>query len=156
MAVGLEPALAEGLEPALAVGLATVFTAFVTAFFSTALGTGLEAAVLAGAGLLCDLATAAGLALADALADALAEALAGALALAGELVFFTAVFELVLRGFFTSCLLAVAAYASFQDTSHLQMNCGHRLICVKTHIFRPSGRIRATIKLPRQGADCSD
>jgi hypothetical protein len=26
------------------------------------------------------------------------------------LFFFTAVFELVLRGFFTSCLLAVAAY----------------------------------------------
>jgi hypothetical protein len=25
-------------------------------------------------------------------------------------IFFTAVFELVLRGFFTSCLLAVAAY----------------------------------------------
>jgi hypothetical protein len=49
------------------------------------------------------LATAAGLALAEA-------ALAEALALAGELVFFTAVFELVLRGFFTSCLLAVAAY----------------------------------------------
>jgi hypothetical protein len=99
--------LAVGLEPALAVGLETVFTALGTAFFSTALGTGLEAAVLAGAGLLCDLATAAGLALAEA---ALAEALAEALALAGELVFFTAVFELVLRGFFTSCLLAVAAY----------------------------------------------
>ena len=62
-------------------------------------------------------------------------ALAAVFTLAGELVFFTAVFELVLRGFFTSCLLAVAAYASFQDTSHLQMNCGHRLICVKTHIF---------------------
>jgi hypothetical protein len=62
-------------------------------------------------------------------------ALALVFTLACMLVFFTAVFELVLRGFFTSCLLAVAAYASFQDTSHLQMNCGHRLICVKTHIL---------------------
>jgi hypothetical protein len=51
------------------------------------------------------------------------------------LVFFTAVFELVLRGFFTSCLLAVAAYASFRDASHLQMNWGHRLIYIRTHIF---------------------
>jgi hypothetical protein len=83
-------------------------------------------------------------------------ALAAVFTLAGVLVFFTAVFELVLRGFFTSCLLAVAAYASFRDTSHLQMNCGHRLICVKTHFFRPSGRIVAPIKGPRQGADCSD
>jgi hypothetical protein len=30
------------------------------------------------------------------------------------LFFFTAVFELVLRGFFTSCLLAVAAYIPFR------------------------------------------
>jgi hypothetical protein len=37
-----------------------------------------------------------------------------ALAPAVELVFFTADFELVLRGFFTSCLLAVAAYAPLQ------------------------------------------
>ena len=37
-----------------------------------------------------------------------------ALALDAVLVFFTADFELVLRGFFTSCLLAVAAYAPFQ------------------------------------------
>jgi hypothetical protein len=84
----------------------------------------LEAVVLtalAGVGLLSFFAGAAGLAL--------------VFTLACMLVFFTAVFELVLRGFFTSCLLAVAAYASFQDTSHLQMNCGHRLICVKTHIL---------------------
>jgi hypothetical protein len=78
---------------------------------------------LAGAGLLSFFAAAAGL------------AFAVVFTLAGVLGFFTAVFELVLRGFFTSCLLAVAAYASFRDTSHLQMNCGLRLICVKTHIF---------------------
>jgi hypothetical protein len=86
-------------------------------------------------------------------------ALAVGLTLAGELVFFTVVFELVLRGFFTSCLLAVAAYIPSgitQSISHLQMNCGHRFICVKTHIFRPSGRIGVPIKGPRQGADCSD
>jgi hypothetical protein len=55
-------------------------------------------AVLAGAGLLCFFSGAAGL------------ALAVVFTLAGVLVFFTTVFELVLRGFFTSCLLAVAAY----------------------------------------------
>jgi hypothetical protein len=86
-------------------------TALVTAFF----------AVLAGAGLLSFFAGTVDLAL--------------VFTLACVLLFFNAVFELVLRGFFTSCLLAVAAYASFKDTSHLQMNCGHRLICVKTHIF---------------------
>jgi hypothetical protein len=69
------------------------------AFLATglALDTTLEVAVLAafaGAGLLSFLAGAADL----------------ALALDAALVFFTAVFELVLRGFFTSCLLAVAAY----------------------------------------------
>jgi len=37
-----------------------------------------------------------------------------ALALDAVLDFFTAVFELVLRGFFTSCLLAVAAYVPFK------------------------------------------
>jgi hypothetical protein len=62
-------------------------------------------------------------------------ALAAVFTLAGGLVFFTAVFELVLRGFFTSCLLAVAACASFGDTSHLRMSCGHRLICIETHIL---------------------
>ena len=70
-----------------------------------ALIAGLLAIGLAGAALLSFVATAAGL--------ALATGLAAGLALAGELIFFTAVFELVLRGFFTSCLLAVAAYASF-------------------------------------------
>ena len=37
-----------------------------------------------------------------------------ALGLLAGLIFFTAVFELVLRGFFTSCLLAVAAYLPFK------------------------------------------
>jgi hypothetical protein len=109
--------LATGLALGLLLGLAATLDAtffatgwpFVTAFLG---------ATLAGAGLACFFT---GLA-------------AFALALACELFFFTAVFELVLRGFFTSCLLAVAAYASSTDTSHLQMNCGHRLICVKTHI----------------------
>ena len=109
----------------MAAGFATDLGA---AFFSTglALTTALATAFLAGltgAGLLSFFAATAGL------------AFAAVFTLAGELVFFTAVFELVLRGFFTSCLLAVAAYASFRDASHLQMNWGHRLICVKTHIF---------------------
>jgi hypothetical protein len=37
------------------------------------------------------------------------------LALDAVLAFFTADFELVLRGFFTSCLLAVAAYVPFRE-----------------------------------------
>jgi len=84
------------LVTGLAAGLADALGA---AFFTTGLplATALVTAVLtafADAGLLSFLAGAAGL----------------ALALAAVLVFFTAVFELVLRGFFTSCLLAVAAY----------------------------------------------
>ena len=126
---GLAGALLTGLVTGLVAGLAAGLEAGLgAAFFST--GLALTAAfvkvvlpALAGAGLPCFLTGAAGL------------ALAAVFTLAGVLVFFTAVFELVLRGFFTSCLLAVAAYASFRDTSHLQMNCGHRLICVKTHIF---------------------
>jgi hypothetical protein len=136
-------ALASGLVAGLVAGL----LADLAAGLGTGFGTGLEAVLLAGAGLLSFLAAAAGL------------ALAVALTLAGELVFFTLIFELVLRGFFTSCLLAVAAYIPSgitQGISHLQMNCGHRFICVKTHIFRPSGRIGVPIKGPRQGADCSD
>ena len=122
---GLEAALATGLAADLAAGLEACLGA---AFFSTGLGftTAFVTVVLTaltGAGLPCFFPGEAGL------------ALAAVFTLAGVLVFFTAVFELVLRGFFTSCLLAVAAYASFRDTSHLQMNCGHRLICVKTHIF---------------------
>ncbi len=88
--------LVTGLVAGLAAGLADALGA---AFFTTGLplATALVTAVLtafAGAGLLSFLAGAADL----------------ALALAAVLVFFTAVFELVLRGFFTSCLLAVAAY----------------------------------------------
>jgi hypothetical protein len=126
---GLAGALLTGFVTGLVAGLATGLEAGLgAAFFSTglALTTAFVTVVLtalAGAGLPCFLTGAAGL------------ALAAVFTLAGVLVFFTAVFELVLRGFFTSCLLAVAAYASFRDTSHLQMNCGHRLICVKTHIF---------------------
>jgi len=126
---GLVTGLVTGLETDLATGLAAGLEASLgAAFFSTglALTTTFVTVVLtalAGAGLPCFFPGAAGL------------ALAAVFTLAGVLVFFTAVFELVLRGFFTSCLLAVAAYASFRDTSHLQMNCGHRLICVKTHIF---------------------
>jgi len=144
-------ALASGLDAGLDAGLVAVLVTGLLAGLGTGLaadlGTGLEAVFLAGAGLLSFLTAAAGL------------ALAVALTLAGELVFFTVVFELVLRGFFTSCLLAVAAYKPSgitQGISHLQMNCGHRFICVKTHIFRPSGRIGVPIKGPRQGADCSD
>ena len=118
--------------------------------------TALDAAVLGGTGLPTFLAGAAGLALTAALKAAFAVGLAVGLALAFELVFFTAVFELVLRGFFTSCLLAVVAYIPTWGTSHLQMNCGHWLICDKTHFFRPYGRIGLPIKVPRQGADCSD
>jgi len=126
---GLVTGLVTGLETALATGLAAGLEASLgAAFFSTGLGftTAFVTVVLTaltGAGLPCFFPGEAGL------------ALAAVFTLAGVLVFFTAVFELVLRGFFTSCLLAVAAYASFRDTSHLQMNCGHRLICVKTHIF---------------------
>jgi hypothetical protein len=140
-------ALASGLDAGLVAGLVTGLLAGLGTGLAADLGTGLEAVFLAGAGLLSFLTAAAGL------------ALAVALTLAGELVFFTVVFELVLRGFFTSCLLAVAAYKPSgitQGISHLQMNCGHRFICVKTHIFRPSGRIGVPIKGPRQGADCSD
>jgi hypothetical protein len=118
---GLVAALVTGLAAGLEAGLDAVF--FTTGL---ALATVLETVVLtalAGADLPCFFSGAAGL------------ALALVFTLACMLVFFTAVFELVLRGFFTSCLLAVAAYASFRDTSHLQMNCGLRLICVKTHIF---------------------
>jgi hypothetical protein len=122
---GLVTALVTGLAAGLAAGLGAGLD---VVFFSTglALATVLETVVLtalAGAALPCFFSGAAGL------------ALALVFTLACMLVFFTAVFELVLRGFFTSCLLAVAAYASFKDTSHLQMNCGHRLICVKTHIL---------------------
>jgi hypothetical protein len=124
---GLAGALLTGFVTGLVTALATGLEADLdTAFFSTglALATTLEAVVLtalAGVGLLSFFAGAAGLAL--------------VFTLAGVLIFFTAVFELVLWGFFTYCLLAVAAYASLRDTSHLQMNCGHRLICVKTQFF---------------------
>jgi hypothetical protein len=144
---GLVADLLAGLIAGLIAGLVTGLVKGLLAGLAADLGTGLEAVFLAGAGLLSFLTAAAGL------------ALAVALTLAGELVFFTVVFELVLRGFFTSCLLAVAAYKPSgitQGISHLQMNCGHRFICVKTHIFRPSGRIGVPIKGPRQGADCSD
>jgi hypothetical protein len=129
LAGALLTGLLAGLVAALVTGLATGLEAGLDAvFFSTglALATVLETVVLtalAGADLPCFFSGAAGL------------ALALVFTLACMLVFFTAVFELVLRGFFTSCLLAVAAYASFKDTSHLQMNCGLRLICVKTHIL---------------------
>jgi hypothetical protein len=130
-------AFVTGLAAFFIAGLLTVLMAVLTADLETGLGaafftTGLALttalvtaffAVLAGAGLLSFFAGTADL------------ALALVFTLACVLLFFNAVFELVLRGFFTSCLLAVAAYASFKDTSHLQMNCGHRLICVKTHIF---------------------
>ena len=121
LVTGLVTALATGLISGLEAGLGAVFfsigLALTTAFVTV------DLTALAGAVWPCFFPGAAGL------------ALAVVFTLAGVLVFFTAVFELVLRGFFTSCLLAVAAYASFRDTSHLQMNCGHRLICVKTHIF---------------------
>jgi hypothetical protein len=102
--------LATGLLVALLAVLATLATglgaAFGAAFFTTGFPFGAALAVtvltglagLAGVGLLSFLAGAADL----------------ALALDAVLVFFTADFELVLRGFFTSCLLAVAAYAPFQ------------------------------------------
>ena len=135
---GFVTGLMTGLEAGLGAAFFSKGLALTTAFVTVVL------TALAGAGLPCFLTGAAGL------------ALAAVFTLAGVLVFFTAVFELVLRGFFTSCLLAVAAYASTRDASHRQMNCGHWFICVKTHIFRPSGRIEVPIKVPRQGADCSD
>jgi len=124
---GLAGTLLTGLVTAFATGLAAGLEAGLgAAFFSTglALTTAFVTVVLTaltGAGLPCFFPGAAGLAL--------------VFTLAGVLIFFTAVFELVLWGFFTYCLLAVAAYASLRDTSHLQMNCGHRLICVKTQFF---------------------
>ena len=99
--------LATGLLVALLAVLATLATGlavtFGAAFFTTGFPFDAALAVtvltgLAGVGLLSFLAGAADL----------------ALALDAVLVFFTADFELVLRGFFTSCLLAVAAYAPFQ------------------------------------------
>jgi hypothetical protein len=100
LATGLV-ALAVGFATDFAVGFATTLGA---AFFATGLAfaAGFEATVLAdltGAGLLSFFAGAAGF------------ALALLFVLLGLLLDFTAVFELVLRGFFTSCLLAVAAYA---------------------------------------------
>ncbi len=121
MLTGLLTALATGLTSGLVAGLGAAF--FSTGLALTTAFVTVDLTALAGAVWTCFFPGAAGL------------ALAVVFTLAGVLVFFTAVFELVLRGFFTSCLLAVAAYASLRDTSHLQMNCGHRLICVKTHIF---------------------
>ncbi len=131
LTAGFAGDLLAGLAAALLTGLAAdLGAALGVAFFTTGLPleTALATAVLAdfaGAVLVSFFAAAAGL----------------AVALFVVLVFFTAVFELVLRGFFTSCLLAVAACVLPRSTSHWQMNCGHRLICVKTHIFRPSGRM---------------
>ena len=105
LAAGL--AFTAGLLVALLAVLATLATGlgatFGAAFFRTGFPFGAALAVtvltgLADVGLLSFLAGAADL----------------ALALDAVLVFFTADFVLVLRGFFTSCLLAVAAYAPFQ------------------------------------------
>jgi hypothetical protein len=86
--------LAADLDAGFAIGLAEAFGA-------TFLTTGLTLLTALG-----------GAALTDEGFDAF---LAGASTLAFDLldglIFFAAVFELVLRGFFTSCLLAVAAYA---------------------------------------------
>jgi hypothetical protein len=103
---GFAAALVKGLVAGLVAGLLTTLGAG----FAGVLGVALAAALLT-TGL--PLVTALGGA---ALAGAGLEAfLAGAVTFAFELLaalfFFTAVFELVLRGFFTSCLLAVAAYA---------------------------------------------
>jgi hypothetical protein len=103
---GFAAALVKGLVAGLDAGLLTTLGAG----FAGVLGVALAAALLT-TGL--PLVTALGGA---ALAGAGLEAfLAGAVTFAFELLaalfFFTAVFELVLRGFFTSCLLAVAAYA---------------------------------------------
>jgi hypothetical protein len=105
-AAGFAADLVEGLVAGLVAGLLTALGAG----FAGVLGVALAAALLT-TGL--PLVTALGGA---ALAGAGLEAfLAGAVTFAFELLaalfFFTAVFELVLRGFFTSCLLAVAAYA---------------------------------------------
>ena len=142
LVTGFATGLALVLETDLAAPLETTFTADFAADLTTGLAAGLGAALgdAFGAAFFTT-----GLPLLTALegaaltVDGFVAFLAGAITFAFDLldglIFFAAVFELVLRGFFTSCLLAVAAYASFKDTSHLQMNCGHRLICVKTHIF---------------------
>ena len=52
-----------------------------------------------------------------------------------EVGFLAGLFELVLEGFFTSYLLAVAAYTLKFSVSLGQINCGHWLICIKTHVF---------------------
>jgi hypothetical protein len=86
------------LGTGLAAGLgATLGDAFGAAFFTTGLPllTALEGAALT----------------VDGFVAFLAGAITFAFDLLDGLIFFAAVFELVLRGFFTSCLLAVAAYA---------------------------------------------
>ena len=108
LAAGL--AFTAGLLVALLAVLATLATGlgatFGAAFFRTGFpfGAALAVTVLTGLAGLADVG----------LLSFFAGAADLALALDAVLVFFTADFELVLRGFFTSCLLAVAAYAPFQ------------------------------------------
>jgi hypothetical protein len=116
----LEAVLGAGLATTLELDLATGFEGPLGATFATGLAAGLATGLATG---LADLVTT-GLPLATAFAgealagEGLEAFLAGAATLAFELlvelIFFAAVFELVLRGFFTSCLLAVAAYAPLQ------------------------------------------
>ncbi len=118
LVTGFATGLALVLETDLAAPLETTFTADFAADLTTGLAAGLSAALgdAFGAAFFTT-----GLPLLTALegaaltVDGFVAFLAGAITFAFDLldglIFFAAVFELVLRGFFTSCLLAVAAYA---------------------------------------------
>jgi hypothetical protein len=118
LVTGFATGLALVLETDLAAPLETTFTADFAADLTTGLAAGLGATLgdAFGAAFFTT-----GLPLLTALegaaltVDGFVAFLAGAITFAFDfldgLIFFAAVFELVLRGFFTSCLLAVAAYA---------------------------------------------
>ena len=79
-----------------------------------------------------------------------------ALGLDDLLFLFDGIFELVLRGFFTSCLLAVAACEPSRGHQPVANDAGSSAHLRQNPNVRPSGCIRAPNKASLQGADCSD
>jgi hypothetical protein len=174
-----EGAFAGAFTTVLATVLAGVFTTALTAPFGALLGALFDADFTTGllADLVATLATGLALALTAGFTTLAVPALAGvALTLAGLLGFFTAdaclaslalglddllflfdgIFELVLRGFFTSCLLTVAACEPCRGHQPIANDAGSKNHLHQNPNVRPSGCVRAPNKAALQAADCSD
>jgi hypothetical protein len=146
LAVTLTCALATVLTGAFTVDLTAPLGAALGAALDTVLGAVLVATLTAAftlAALLGFFTTAAGLA-------------SLALGLDDLLFLFTGIFELVLRGFFTSCLLAVAACLPSKGQQPVANEAWSSAHLRQNPNIQAFGCIRVPIKAPLQGADCSD